>query len=84
VVEAGASISGSVVGAGVRVRKGAQVHTSILDEGVDVERRAVVGSPPRRRRAAADEITLIGMDSVIAARQTIPAGARLEPGTTAR
>jgi glucose-1-phosphate adenylyltransferase len=82
-VAAGARVEDSVLFTGVAVEAGALVATSIVDSGVVVARGAVVGQPSTRRKATDDEITLVGSDSRIARRATVPPGSRLEPGTTA-
>ena len=82
-VAAGARVEDSVLFAEVLVEGGARVATSILDTRVVVGQRAAVGAASRRRRATDDEITLVGRDSRVPRRAVVPAGARLEPGTTA-
>ena len=83
VVEPGAVIEDAVLLAGVRVARDARVVTAILDEGVRVEVGARVGQATRATRAHDDHIAVVGRDSVIGRGVTVPAGARLEPGTTA-
>jgi glucose-1-phosphate adenylyltransferase len=80
---AGAVIEDAVLLAGVRVARDARVVTAILDEGVRVEVGARVGQATRATRAHDDHIAVVGRDSVIGRGVTVPAGARLEPGTTA-
>lgn len=81
VVEKGAVVEDSVIGAGVLVAAGAQVSTSIVDDGCSIGRRATVGALPSARRLRDEDITLLGRDCEIRGASTVPAGARLEPGT---
>lgn len=81
-VHAGASVVDSVVLARTVVRRGAAVTTSILDTGCDVGTGATVGSNDADASDPA-QITLVGRDSRIAEGASVPAGARLEPGTSA-
>lgn len=83
VIEPGAVVEDAVLLAGVHVGRDARVVTSILDEGVRVEAKAHVGEATRATRAHDDHIAVIGRDSVVGRGVTVPAGARLEPGTTA-
>lgn len=83
VVRAGAVVEDSVLFEDVVVEAAAQVRTCIVDDGVVVGRGAVVGGAAPSRRPQDGDITLVGRGSRIARRSTVPAGARLEPGTTA-
>jgi glucose-1-phosphate adenylyltransferase len=83
VIDAGAHVEDCVIFGDVRVRRGARVSTSIVDERCLVSRDAVVGAMASNRVARDEEIVLIGRDSEIGADVGVPAGARLEPGTTA-
>jgi glucose-1-phosphate adenylyltransferase len=83
VVEAGAWVEDSVVFEDVRIEKNARVHTSIVDERSVVGRDATVGALPEARIAKDEDVALVGRDSTIGNDAGIPAGARLEPGTTA-
>jgi len=83
VIEPGAVVEDAVLLAGVHVARDARVVTSILDERVRVEAGARVGEATRATRAHDDHIAVVGRDSVIGRGVAIPAGARLEPGTTA-
>jgi glucose-1-phosphate adenylyltransferase len=80
VVEKGARVADSVVFADCVIRAGAVVQTAIVDERTDVRRSAVVGSVPTARLARDDDLVLVGRDCVVDG--PVPAGARLEPGTT--
>ena len=80
VVEKGAEVHDSVVMEDCVIRAGAVVRTTVLDERCEVEPRARVGAEPSRRVAHDDDLTLVGMGSLVGGQ--VPAGARLEPGTT--
>lgn len=83
VVEKGAVIEDCVIGADVVVSAGAEVRTSIVDDGCRIGRRAVVGAAPSGTRVRDEDITLLGRDCEVAGGGRVDAGARLEPGTTA-
>ena len=83
VVEAGAVVRDSILFDDVTVRAGARVSTALVDEGVEIGARAVVGEPVGRRLPTDDDLVLVGRQSVVSAGCALPAGARLEPGTTA-
>ena len=83
VVEPGAHVEDCVIFGDVRIERGARVSTSIVDERCRIGRDAVVGAMSSRRVAQTEEIVLMGRDSSAAADAGVPAGARLEPGTTA-
>jgi glucose-1-phosphate adenylyltransferase len=80
VVEKGARVMDSVLFDDVVVRSGAVVSTSVVDEGCEIARSARIGAEPTGRVAADDDIVLVGAGSTV--DSPIPAGARLEPGTT--
>ncbi|GAA1793008.1 glucose-1-phosphate adenylyltransferase family protein [Nostocoides veronense] len=82
VIEAGARVEDCVLMAGVRVESGAVVAGSVLDQRVVIEADAVVGAVPRRWPPSESAVTLCGADSRIRRGTTVPAGARLEPGST--
>jgi glucose-1-phosphate adenylyltransferase len=82
VVERGALVQDSVVFHDVRVEAGAQVRTSVLDDRVVIGGRARVGEDPRARVARDDDVVLVGSHSVVTTSELLPAGSRLEPGTT--
>ncbi len=82
VVEAGAVVEDSVLFSGVEVGRDARVVTALLDENVRVGAHARVGEPTRATRAHDDHIAVVARDSMIGRGSRIPAGARLEPGTT--
>ncbi|GAA4671472.1 glucose-1-phosphate adenylyltransferase family protein [Nocardioides nanhaiensis] len=81
-VHAGASVVDSVVMAGTVVHGGAHVARSIIDTRCEVGEGARVGSE-QASLDDAEQLTLVGRDSRIAAGAVVAAGARLEPGTTA-
>jgi glucose-1-phosphate adenylyltransferase len=83
VVEAGAVVDDCVIFGDVRIERGARVNTSIIDARCTVGRDAVVGAMSSNRVARDEEIVLMGRDSTVAADVGVPAGARMEPGTTA-
>lgn len=88
----------SVLGPGVRVAAGARVVDAVLMNDVSVEPRAVVaravvaerctiGADARVGRPDADlddsaQVVLVGRDSRVAPGTDLPAGARLEPGSS--
>jgi glucose-1-phosphate adenylyltransferase len=82
VVEPGAEVVDSVVFADVLVRSGASVHRSVLDTRCDIGAGARVGDPEADLDDP-DAITLVGRGSTVAAGGVVPAGGRLEPGTSA-
>ncbi len=82
VIEKGAVVRDSVLFADVRVERDAAVTTSVLDDRVVVARRARVGATSSHRIAHDDDVALVGKESVVGARATLPAGARVEPGST--
>jgi glucose-1-phosphate adenylyltransferase len=81
VVQAGAVVEGSVVFGDVVVEAGAEVRTCIIDEAVVIGRGARVGRAAPSTRPRDKDITLVGRDSRVSRAATVPAGARLEPGT---
>ena len=81
VVEAGARVEDAVLFDDVVVERGARVRTAVVDEHCVVRRGAVVGEAPSRRVAHDDDLVLVGMGSTVG-RGRVPAGSRLEPGTT--
>jgi glucose-1-phosphate adenylyltransferase len=81
VVEEGALVVDSVLMDRVRVEAGATVQTAIVDSDCVVEAGGRLGERPASRRARDEEIVMVGRDSTV--HGTIPAGARLEPGTRA-
>ena len=82
VVEADAYVEDSVVFADCVIGSGARINASIIDTRCVVEGASTVGSPEADLESS-DQLTLVGRDCVIRAGATVPAGARLEPGTTA-
>jgi glucose-1-phosphate adenylyltransferase len=83
VVEAGAHVEDCVIFADVRIERGARITTSIVDDRCSIGRESVVGAMSSNRVARDEEIVLMGRDSVVGADVGVPAGARLEPGTSA-
>lgn len=83
VVHAGATVTDSVVFADSTIEEGAEVAWSVVDTGCVVGAGATVGDPAADGTQDPEQVTLVGKDSRVAAGLTIPAGARLEPGTTA-
>lgn len=83
VVERGAVVEDAVLFSGVVVGRDARVTTALLDERVVVEAGARVGAATRATRAHDDHIAVVARESRIGRGAVIPAGARLEPGTTA-
>jgi len=90
----------SVLGPGVRVAAGARVSDAVVFADCDIEADAVVSRAivdkhcriGEGARVGADDadlddsdaIALIGKQSTVEAGEVVPAGARLEPGSTAR
>ncbi|WP_203567485.1 glucose-1-phosphate adenylyltransferase family protein [Aestuariimicrobium ganziense] len=81
-VQPGAVVSDSVLLDDVVVESGAQVRTAIVDRGTVVGRNAVVGEALKGTRLSDDAITLVGADSRVGRGAVVPAGGRLEPGTS--
>jgi len=67
VVEAGATVRGSLLLPGAIVRAGATVERAVLDDAVEVGRGATVG-------AAGGDIALVGLRATV--QSDLPAGAR--------
>jgi glucose-1-phosphate adenylyltransferase len=82
VVEVGAEVCDSVVFADSRVRAGAQVHWSIVDTDCEIGADARVGDPAAGADDA-DQVTLVGRESVVGDGVRLAPGSRLEPGTVA-
>ncbi|KAB7745257.1 NTP transferase domain-containing protein [Nostocoides sp. F2B08] len=83
VVERGAVVEDAVIGADVVIAAGAAVRTSIIDDGCRVGRGARVGGTPASTRLHERDIAILGRDTTVAASAEVPAGARLEPGSSA-
>ena len=83
VVESGARVVDSVLFDDVVVRRGAEVVTAVVDEGCEIGSRAKVGAEPSARVARDEDVTLVGRGSQVRRGVVVPAGARLEPGSTA-
>ncbi|HYP43618.1 MAG TPA: sugar phosphate nucleotidyltransferase [Propionibacteriaceae bacterium] len=82
VVAEGAEIRDSIVFADVVVGAGATLDWAILDTGVRVEADAVVGGANPDNEVSEERLTLIGRDCHIVSGSTVPAGSRLEPGSS--
>ncbi|MBM6401880.1 glucose-1-phosphate adenylyltransferase family protein [Phycicoccus sonneratiae] len=82
VVEAGAVVEDSVLMEDVVVRRDARVTTAVLDDRVEVGRRARVGASPAGTRLVDSHVTLLGREAVVGAGDTLTPGARLEPGAS--
>ena len=82
-VAAGARIIDAVVFADTTVETGAVVARAIVDKHCVIGERARVGSVEADLDDN-DAIVLVGRDCVVAPGETLPAGARLEPGSRAR
>lgn len=81
-VQAGAVVEDSVLLGDTVVEAGARVVTTIVDTGVRVGRHATVGARPAANRVRDDDITMVGRDSRVRRGTTVPAGARMEPGSS--
>lgn len=75
-------VTDSIVLADTTVEAGARLTWSIVDSGVVVGRRAIVGGRLTGRAARDEDLVLVGRDCRIARNARVPRGARLEPGTT--
>lgn len=82
IVQKGAVVEDSVIGRGVVVQAGATVRTAIVDDGCRIGRGAEVGQAPAATRARDKDIVMLGRQTRVKAGTVVPAGARLEPGTT--
>jgi glucose-1-phosphate adenylyltransferase len=82
VVQAGARVVDSVLMGGVVVETGASVATAVVDEQVRIGRGATVGATPAATRLRGEDVTMVGRDSVVRGGTTVPAGGRMEPGST--
>lgn len=81
-VQAGALVEDSVLLGDTVVEAGAHVATAVIDTGARVGRDAQVGRLHSHGAVPDDAIVLVGEDSVIRNGAVVPAGARLEPGST--
>ncbi len=82
-IAAGAHVVDSVLLAGSRIEAGAFVGTAVVDEHVVVGPGARLGVETGTQLPVADDISLVGRDSVIGGGVVLPPGSRLEPGTRA-
>jgi glucose-1-phosphate adenylyltransferase len=81
VVERGATVLDSVILHDTSIRAGATVSCAVVDSEVVVGEGAEVGATPPGTVAETD-ITLVGMNAVIAEGAVVGAGGRLEPGSS--
>ena len=82
-VEPGARVSDAVVFADCTIEEGAVVSRAIVDKHCRIGAGARVGSDEADLDDS-EAIALLGLDSVVEPGERVPAGARLEPGSTAR
>lgn len=82
VVGKGAVVRDCVIMDDVIIEPGARVSTSIVDTRSVIAQGAEVGELASGRVAREEQITLVGKESHIGRRQSVDAGARLEPGTS--
>lgn len=87
VVEAGAVVRHSIVFHDTTIEADAQVAYSILDSSVQVGAGAKIGLHGKSGSPSSDaevvpDITLVGQRAQVPADQHIPAGAKVQPGTT--
>jgi glucose-1-phosphate adenylyltransferase len=75
-------VTDSIVLADTTIGAGARVTWSVVDTGVVVGRRAIVGARLSGRVAKDADLVLVGRDSQIDGGTHLGRGARLEPGTT--
>jgi len=80
VVEDGAVVSDSVVFAEAVVRSGARVAWSVVDARCELRAGAAVSGPDTGGIEDPESVTLIGSDCLV--DSALPAGSRLEPGST--
>lgn len=81
-VQAGAVVEDCVLFGDTVVEAGARVATAVVDEGVTVGRDAVVGRLHGRGAVPGDAVTLIGRDCRVRRGADLPAGTRMEPGSS--
>lgn len=82
-VAAGARVSDAVVFADCVIEADAVVSRAIVDKHCRIGERARVGADAADLDDS-DAIALVGKQSTVEAGEVVPAGARLEPGSTAR
>ncbi len=82
VVQAGATVTDSVILADTLIEAGAEVAWSVVDTGCVIGKDAEVGDPSAKDPDDPDSVTLVGKDSRVGPGVRLDAGARLEPGTT--
>ncbi len=78
-----AVVEDSVVFAQTVIEAGAEVRAAVVDSRCTIGRGARVGERPPGSRIGDDRLVLVGRDSELGRGSVIPAGARLEPGSTA-
>ncbi len=83
VVERGAVVRNSVVFQDSHVAAGAEVDWTVVDSDCLIGPGAVVGDPDADGVGDPDAVTLVGRGSTVGEGVRLPAGSRLEPGTTA-
>ena len=83
VVAPGAHVEDCVIFGDVYIERGARVTSSIVDVRTHIGRDAVIGAMASGHTARSEDIVLIGQESTVGVDVGVPAGARLEPGTTA-
>jgi glucose-1-phosphate adenylyltransferase len=81
VVETGAEVHDSVIFADTALRSGARVHWSVVDTHCTVQGDARVSEPAADALSDPDAVTLVGRGCTVSG--SLPAGSRLEPGSTA-
>jgi glucose-1-phosphate adenylyltransferase len=82
VVEEGAWVRNSVVFDETLVRGGATIDWAVIDSSCEIGSDAVVGDPHADALSDPDAVTLVGRECRVPEGKRIPAGSRLEPGTT--
>ncbi|MDP2775804.1 MAG: sugar phosphate nucleotidyltransferase [Nocardioides sp.] len=83
VVEPGAEVHDSVIFRDSVVRTGAHVHWSIVDSDCEVGPEARVGEGGVAGTEDSEVVTLVGRGSTVGQGVSLPAGSRLEPGSSA-
>lgn len=84
VIEAGAVVHDAVLMRGVHVKADARIGWSIVDSEVEVGRGCSIGSDETQdedSRLKSEEVTLVGMQSVIGDGAVVAHGSRISPGT---
>ena len=76
-------VRNSVVFRDSLVASGAEVDWTVVDSDCLIGPGAVVGDPDADGVGDPDAVTLVGRGSTVGEGVRLPAGSRLEPGTTA-